>query len=78
MFDLPDEEVVSSCITLLESFQRAVNRAVYKQGLNGDEFHMLNVINNGLFGLLMIAKLGMPEAEEPTAKHAADAEREKR
>lgn len=61
---LTDKEVNESCVSLLETFQAKVNGAVHERGLKGDEPHVLNVINTGLFGLLCQARLFVPHKKE--------------
>lgn len=61
---LSDEDVNESCVQILRTFQAKVNAAVRERGLTGDEPHVLNVINIGLFGLLCQASLYVPEKKD--------------
>lgn len=62
--NLSELEITESCIQILRTFQAKVNEAVKDAKLKGDEPHALNVINNGLFGLLMQASLFVEKEEK--------------
>jgi len=55
--EITEHEELESLAKTLEEMQRAVNRAVRKRGLKGDEFHPLVVIDLGLFNLCCTARL---------------------
>ena len=68
---LSEQSLSESCVQILRTFQAKVNEAVRDAGLKGDEPHVLNIINTGLFGLLCQARLFIPEqtkAKEQTKK----------
>ena len=68
---LSEQEISESCVQILRTFQGMVNKAVGDAGLKGNEPHVLNIINAGLFGLLCQARLFIPEkpkAKEPEKK----------
>lgn len=51
-YDAKQEEA-RAFVEQIEALQRATNTAVRRHGLKGEEFHPLNIIDLGLFGLLM-------------------------
>ena len=61
---LSDDAVDESCVQILETFCRKVAAASRERGLQGDEPVLLNIMHNGLFGLLMQARLFVPKAEK--------------
>ena len=61
---LTDLEVEESAVQLLETFTAKIAAAIRERKLDGHEVNVLNIMHNGLFGLLMQCRIFRPKPEK--------------